>query len=307
MSNIFIPSQAVPVSPTTQSPVHGYPSFAQFVGKETGYAIFRRFASLNAKNLLYLQVELVQLERQLHRLEVQNSRYNESEALQCRVSDLMSAAPGTNAHMQWQKVQEIGEKLERYNHLLLQHSQLYKLPKPNPLDFDTLHLWLHREDTGGKWLRDPEDTIWAKDPSSGHSLHHDLVALSVRKTDGDAFTNWFLDTFHPWWHYTVGMRFKKQNHDTTWSYDDEALERAASNFTIVLSSLLPTASIFALYFIARPVLRLAFIMVFSAVFTTCLAVFTSAKRIEIFAAAVALASVQVVFIGTSDGNGASRG
>ena len=115
MSNIFIPSQAVPVSPTTQSPVHGYPSFAQFVGKETGYAIFRRFASLNAKNLLYLQVELVQLERQLHRLEVQNSRYNESEALQCRVSDLMSAAPGTNAHMQWQKVQEIGEKLERYS------------------------------------------------------------------------------------------------------------------------------------------------------------------------------------------------
>jgi len=49
--------------------------------------------------------------------------------------------------------------------------------------------------------------------------------------------------------------------------------------------------------------RLLFIMFFSLAFTTCLAVFTSGQRIEIFAAAVALASVQVVFVGVSGGEG----
>lgn len=71
----------------------------------------------------------------------------------------------------------------------------------------------------------------------------------------------------------------------------------------MLASLLPTASIFALYYITSPVIRLTFIMLFSAVFTGCLAFFTSAKRVEIFSAAVALAAVQVVFIGTSNGAG----
>jgi hypothetical protein len=44
---------------------------------------------------------------------------------------------------------------------------------------------------------------------------------------------------------------------------------------------------------------LIFIGLWSATFSICLAFFTSATRIEIFMASVALASVQVVFVGTS--------
>ena len=82
-------------------------------------------------------------------------------------------------------------------------------------------------------------------------------------------------------------------------YQDSALNAAANNVSIVLASLLPTASIFVLYFVRSVLWRLGAIMLISAVFTTILAVFTSARRVEIFAAAVALASVQVVFVGTS--------
>ena len=40
---------------------YNYQKLAQLIGKQPGLAIFRRFATLNAKNLLYLQVGLLVL------------------------------------------------------------------------------------------------------------------------------------------------------------------------------------------------------------------------------------------------------
>jgi len=115
MSDISISPQESSVPSMKEKPVHGYPSLAHFVGKEVGYAMFRRFASLNAKTLLDLQAELVQLEHELNDLEVQNSKYDEKEALQCRVSELKNAHLGSSGHKQWQKVLETREKLEYYS------------------------------------------------------------------------------------------------------------------------------------------------------------------------------------------------
>ena len=92
----------------------------------------------------------------------------------------------------------------------------------------------------------------------------------------------------------------------TYEYPDRRLNRATEVVSIVVSSLLPTTSIVVLNYIPpQPAIyRLAFILAFSGFFTLCLTLFTEARRIEIFAAAVALASVQVVFIGTTGiGNG----
>jgi hypothetical protein len=43
----------------------GYPSLAGQIELRPETAIFRRFGSLNAENLLYLQAELTSLEREL--------------------------------------------------------------------------------------------------------------------------------------------------------------------------------------------------------------------------------------------------
>lgn len=66
---------------------------------------------------------------------------------------------------------------------------------------------------------------------------------------------------------------------------------------MILASLLPTASILGLYHIHSDIWRIGFIAIFSIVFTVCLSMFTAATRVEVFLASVALASVQVVFIG----------
>lgn len=178
---------------------------------------------------------------------------------------------------------------------LLQHSRLHQLPNPNKHDLRVLREWYSDPDFGGMFMPLPETNAWHED------VTEDLVALSARKTDGDVFTGWITDTVMPRFHKIIGHRFKDRDENTLlYNYRDSKFNSAANTISIILSSLFPPASIFALYYVKGQAIRLGLIMIFSAVFTGCLAVFTSAKRVEIFAATVALASVQVVFIGTNN-------
>src|ERR1700761_4559225 len=51
------------------SPVEGYPKLAYEMGAYPETAIIRRFAGLNAMNLLYMQAELIHLENELKTLQ----------------------------------------------------------------------------------------------------------------------------------------------------------------------------------------------------------------------------------------------
>jgi len=138
----------------------------------------------------------------------------------------------------------------------------------------------------------PETNAWNEDS--------DLVALSRRKTDGDVFTRWITEPVVPRFHKLLGHRFESRDEDTSlFDYRDFKFNCAAHRISIILFSLLPPASMFALYYVHRTPIRLGLIMIFSVMLTACLVIFTSARRVEIFAATVALASVQVVFIGTN--------
>ena len=169
-----------------------------------------------------------------------------------------------------------------------------------------------------RWLELPED-VWFEDLQARHN--NDLVDLSSRSGQGDRFTRWFTYRFIPWLHRTIlhpprafiytSSRTDAEAPPSTmaaaadaplYDYSDTFLASVAEICSIVVSSLFPTVTIFALNYIPQnpPVARLAFITVFSAIFTVAISVFTEAKRIEIFAAVVALASIQVVFIGTNN-------
>jgi hypothetical protein len=53
--------------------VTGYPRIAGEIGFNPELAMFRRFGALNARNLLYLQNELAQLELKLKKAELKDS------------------------------------------------------------------------------------------------------------------------------------------------------------------------------------------------------------------------------------------
>ena len=178
---------------------------------------------------------------------------------------------------------------------LLQHSHLYQLPKANSHDLRVLREWYGDPDLGALFLPLPEGNAWNEE------MTKDLVALSVRKTDGDVFTRWITEKFMPKYHQKIGYKLKKTTVNGIYDYRDSKFNSTANTISIILSSLIPPTSIFALYYVNHTPIRLGLIMIFSAVLAACLAIFTAARRVEIFAATVALASVQVVFIGTNNG------
>jgi hypothetical protein len=275
---------------------YNYQSLAELIGQQPGLAVFRRFATLNAKNLLYLQAELAELETELSRLEAKDQTSDDinHRKFQWQARLLMESPPEAE---QWKKVLQIRTKLEEYNRLLLQHQRLYQLPSANRHDLGQLRRWIEDEDYGGFFLEMPEDA-WDR------RFDGDLVALSTRANEGDRFSKWLADSLLPFIHRKILHRNRKEDepNDKTYEYSDKTLSRVSEVAAIIASSCLPTVPIFALNFISNVLVRLGFTLAFSVVFTCCLAIFTSARRSEVFAATVALASVQVVFIGTSGTN-----
>lgn len=105
-----------------------YTRLAALMGTHQELALFRRFTNLNAKNLLYMQSELIHLEAQLDIIELENERSGDAEkaALLVSVYDLKESA-GTRNDMQWQKAQEIREKLRCYSLFTFQSANLKRL------------------------------------------------------------------------------------------------------------------------------------------------------------------------------------
>jgi hypothetical protein len=91
----------------------GYTELASIMGKNPELAIFRRFSALNAKNLLYLQAELVNLEARLQRHaattpDTEKARY-ESDWFS------LSRSEKDGDDKQWQTFLEIRAKLKEYS------------------------------------------------------------------------------------------------------------------------------------------------------------------------------------------------
>lgn len=177
--------------------------------------------------------------------------------------------------------------------LLFENKRLFQLAKPNPSDRNELiKALVHRSTGNGFFLEHPENIFEEID---GESQHEDLITLDHRSGNTDIFTYWIFDKALPWTHRRLEKLLPAM---AFYQYDDRKIERVAGAITLAGASFLPTTSIFALSYISTTVYRLLFILLFSFIFTLALEIFTNARKIEIFTAVVALASVQVVFIGT---------
>lgn len=83
-------------------------------------------------------------------------------------------------------------------------------------------------------------------------------------------------------------------------YRDSHTYRIATILGTLLSSLIPIAAIVVLSVVKNMTARLGIVSVFTAVFSVALSLVTEGKRVEIFGATAAFASVQVVFIGSTN-------
>jgi hypothetical protein len=108
--------EATSISDDVSRPIPGYPNIARLMGDFPELAIFRSFRVLNAKNLLYLQAELGQLEKELHGQEWRDFR---TEGILSKASRdwfwLEAAARRGEDDTQWRLTLKMREKLREYS------------------------------------------------------------------------------------------------------------------------------------------------------------------------------------------------
>lgn len=99
-----------------ESPPAGYPRLAEKMSRIPEIAIFRRFGSLNAQNLLYLQAELVSMEKRLQKFQGQDSRSGIGNRKKyARNWYFLSQSRKDGNEKQWKLVRQIRQVLKEYS------------------------------------------------------------------------------------------------------------------------------------------------------------------------------------------------
>lgn len=111
-------AQACAPAVSSTSRLTGYPSFADFIAADADAAIYRKYERLSARNLLYLQSALHELEGNLEKLDAEDvkereSRDQEAEKRARRWPDY-ARGDDEKARRHRQLQEEIGIKLKAY-------------------------------------------------------------------------------------------------------------------------------------------------------------------------------------------------
>lgn len=96
--------------------LNGYPGLAKQMGEYRGLNMFSRFAKLSARNLMYMQAEILHLERKLHVVTWADHRDGAKRIYERNATALMRSIE--NEDSQWELFLEIREKLKEYSKLL---------------------------------------------------------------------------------------------------------------------------------------------------------------------------------------------
>jgi hypothetical protein len=193
---------------------------------------------------------------------------------------------------------DMPDDLHNEDAALIQTAKVYRLAQPLKSDVAFLREWLEMPHGGDFFLKGLEAEPW-KPHCEG-----DLVALSVRPEQRDLFAQYLSDRIVPWYHRYIGHRTQSpvsaQDWGGVWEYKSELFVVLGNIVCMILSALVPSASIICLYFVSSMIARLAVVSGMSFLFSFMMTVIVQGRRVEVFAATTAFAAVQVVFVGSAN-------
>ncbi|MCJ1403440.1 hypothetical protein MMC11_006663 [Xylographa trunciseda] len=306
-------------TPPFKEPLSGHPKLAHLMSVSSQTAIFRRFGELNMLNLLHLQAELYDMEHRLREIRIEDTHSKDPvRASYGNDFRLMRNWRETRDSLQYDSLVKIGKKLTEYNAALFQTLELRTAKLPTSREIGFLRNWLLRPSMGNDFLNDVEHSIWEV------SNTPDLVTLFSRELEKDVLTTFLerglLNLYHRIWGHRQKQSDSPDPGTEFRSYDERRVMTMSNSVGAILSSLLPTVAILVLYFVNTTLIRIGLIILFTAIFSLALALFTEAKKVEIFSATAAqcwlspidnaicadqshrFAAVEVVFIGSSGTN-----
>ncbi|KAL8650993.1 MAG: hypothetical protein Q9210_003499 [Variospora velana] len=277
--DIELAQPGAPVVSSTSS-LPGFPSFADFIAADADAAIYRKYERLSARNLLYLQSALHELEGKLEELDAEDVKEREShdQEAQKRARKWHHYARDDNVrareHRQLQE--EIEVKLKAYHKALILENQVLKLSAPTPRVLKAFKRWFQSN---------PRPVLWGRDKDLFRE-ERDLVALAPVETDR---LNIFLQTYFGWFLRERREKRTRDEGDDVFYFPARRIQRAGALISILLSAVLLLGAIICLVKVERrnTDLRVGLIILFTCLFAAVVGLLTNARRPEIFASTAA--------------------
>ncbi|KAL4780702.1 hypothetical protein BJX76DRAFT_350775 [Aspergillus varians] len=274
--------------------VQGFPSLADFIASDhdSSTAIFKRFDRLSARNLLYLQSELAELEAlqdEYDREDYQTTNPGSNDGrrdwavFKNRAKDKSGAY--NHDKERWKLAMKIRRKLKKYREALLLDSTLLSMRKPTTQAHEAFHKHFWHE--GGS--SEPFPTLQGGSRTV-YDNREDLVAL-VRQPEEDRLSA-FLRKY-------CRVLFLERRHNEPGGLvylSSRRISLVSMTLTILSAAALLFGAIFNLYYVEDQTKRLGIIAGYTTAFALCVTLLTNARRAEIFSASAAYAAVLVVFV-----------
>ena len=128
----------------------------------------------------------------------------------------------------------------------------------------------------------------------------DLTTFPEASKDSDSFAQFIGNAVVRYYHRQIGERFTRPNSEPgdveTWEYKQQVFVTIANVVCMLLSAAIPTMTMFTLYFMKNQGERLAFIAAMCFLCAAVMMLVVQGRRVEVFAATMAFAAVQVVFL-----------
>ncbi|RYO89293.1 hypothetical protein DL766_000930 [Monosporascus sp. MC13-8B] len=134
---VDIETGAGPGTDFQHSHPRGYPALANLIGSDRDFFIFRRFSSLSARNLLYLQDELMELEARLQKIDLAESLNGSAQELW----NLHSRREDANQHRK-SIMKEIRTKLNEYQMAIQSQASMLALEPAPSIYADSIANWV---------------------------------------------------------------------------------------------------------------------------------------------------------------------
>ncbi|KAF1948719.1 hypothetical protein CC80DRAFT_485693 [Byssothecium circinans] len=264
----------------------GYRGFSNFLASDNDFLLFRKFGALNARLLLYLQDEIVQLETTLNALEQHHSRKEADDIHNGSFRE--DALPHRT-----QLLSVINIKMRQYNELLLQHSQLCAKPAVPPNHIRSVSNWfshtqnaIHDEERA--YITHPTDLIQLV-PSS----YTPIRSLLERSTRFRLFGLWRKPT-------PTSLHGHFPQPDLLHYTSDSRVDAFVAATVTFLGMVMLIVPLWVLAVTHGTMKRLGVITGFVVLFLGLVAFTTVARPFESLAAAAAYSAVLVVFLQIAD-------
>ncbi|CZR63052.1 uncharacterized protein PAC_12949 [Phialocephala subalpina] len=288
-----MPTPDIELGPQNVTPVRGFALVASKIASDADKTttIYRRFDELSARNLLFYQAELAELEEQLREYDEDDSKARDESAVECQRdwSEFeRSAEEGVvREKRRMVLVMKIREKLEKYHAALAAHQTLLNAPPPSPSTVKALRNWFFNNTSSTKPIDQQIPRLWGASERTYDSIH-DLVALRV-PSDQDRLSNFIQNNF--------SLLFATSSPDGNTTYISErSVSHFVAIFSTVLAAIMLFGAIISLYIVKNPHALLGMLSGWTVLFAACVGLLTNARRDQIFGATAAYAAVLVVFV-----------